>query len=88
MRRDRLLFVSALAAMLITLLGEAGESLGMDKSLRTSTTKRRTHSLFRQGLMLFCLIPNMPEQRLKPLITKFNELIRKDSMLYDVFKTG
>ena len=62
MRRDRLLFISAMATMLITLLGQAGEMIGMDKTLRTSTTKRRTHSLFRQGLMLFGLIPNMPER--------------------------
>jgi hypothetical protein len=36
--------------------------------LRTSTTKRRTHSLFRQGCMLFGLIPKMAEHRLRPLL--------------------
>ncbi len=61
MRRDRLVFLNALAVKLLTLLGAAGESLGMDKDLRTSTVKRRTHSLFRQGCMWFVLIPNMPE---------------------------
>jgi hypothetical protein len=85
MRRDRLLFISAMATMLITLLGQAGEMIGMDKTLRTSTTKRRTHSLFRQGLMLFGLIPNMPEHRLKPLIGKFEELITQDSLLVAAF---
>ena len=71
MRRDRLLFLNALAILLLTLLGAAGESLGMDNDLRTSTTKRRTHSLFRQGCMWFGLIPNMPEPRLRPLLIKF-----------------
>ena len=71
MRRDRLLFLNALAILLLTLLGAAGESLGMDKDLRTSTTKRRTHSLFRQGCMWFGLIPNMPEPRLRPLLIRF-----------------
>ena len=47
MRRDRLLFLNALAVKLLTLLGAAGESLVMDKDLRTSTVKRRTHSLLR-----------------------------------------
>ncbi len=61
-RRDRLLLLNALAILLLTLLGAAGESLGMDRSLRTSTIKRRVHSLFRQGCLLYDLIPNMPER--------------------------
>jgi hypothetical protein len=85
-RRDRLLFVCALATMLVTILGEAGESLGMDKGLRACTAKRRTHSQFRQGLMLFQLIPNMPEIRRLPLMQRFNELIMQDGLLMAVFK--
>lgn len=49
-RRDRLLFFAALAQLLLTLIGAAGETLGLDAKLRVNTqTKRRTHSLFRQG---------------------------------------
>jgi hypothetical protein len=48
-RRDRMLQVLALATALLTLLGAAGESLGLDRGLRANTVKRRTHSLFRQG---------------------------------------
>ena len=54
-RRDRLLLLNALAILLLTLLGAAGESLGMDRLLRTSTVKRRVHSLFRQGCLLYDL---------------------------------
>ena len=50
-RRDRLWLVNALAVVLLTLLGAAGESLGYDRHLKTNTTRRRTHSLFRQGSM-------------------------------------
>jgi hypothetical protein len=49
LRRDRLLFAFALAAYLLTLVGEVSESLGFDRLLRANTSKRRTHSLFRQG---------------------------------------
>src|SRR5215210_5675969 len=70
MRRDRLLLVSAFATALLTLLGAVGESLGMDRLLKSNTSKTRTHSLFRQGCMLYELIPNMPEPRLLPLIEK------------------
>jgi hypothetical protein len=72
MRRDRLLLISAFATALLTLLGAVGESLGMDRLLKSNTSKTRTHSLFRQGCMLYHLIPNMPEHRLLPLIQKFN----------------
>lgn len=74
-RRDRLLLLNALAVVLLTLLGAAGENAGMDRQLKVNTTKRRTHSLFRQGCMWFDLIPNMPEERLRPLVAKFNELV-------------
>ena len=48
-RRDRLLLICAMAMTLLTLLGAAGESLGMDRMLKANTVKKRTHSLFRQG---------------------------------------
>ncbi len=77
MRRDRLLLVSAFATALLTLLGTVGESLGMDRLLKSNTSKTRTHSLFRQGCMLYDLIPNMPEHRLAPLMQNFAEAISK-----------
>ncbi|TRL20968.1 IS4 family transposase, partial [Methylosinus sporium] len=40
-RRDRLLLLSAIAVLLLTLLGGAGEALGMDRMLKSNTVKRR-----------------------------------------------
>jgi hypothetical protein len=77
MRRDRLLLVSAFATALLTLLGAVGESLGMDRLLKSNTSSKRTHSLFRQGCMLYDLIPNMPEPRLTPLMQHFAEAVAK-----------
>ena len=65
------------AFSLLTLLGAAGEELGMDCMLKTNTSKTRTLSLFRQGLQWYELLPNMPEKRLKPLMAKFDELVQK-----------
>jgi hypothetical protein len=48
-RRDRLLLVLALTTVIATLLGAAGEHLGIDRHLRANTKRTRTHSLFRQG---------------------------------------
>ena len=84
-RRDRLLLLNAFAIVLLTLLGTAGESLGMDRQLKSNTSKTRTHSLFRQGCMLYELIPNMPEHRLAPLIQKFVEYINQNNALEKFF---
>jgi hypothetical protein len=80
-RRDRLLLLNAFAIVLLTLLGAAGESLGMDRHLKVNTAKRRTHSLFRQGCMLYELIPNMPDVRLRPLVARFSEYINQHAAL-------
>jgi Transposase DDE domain len=84
-RRDRLLLLNAFAILLLTLLGAAGESLGMDRQLRTSTVKRRVHSLFRQGCLLYELIPNMPEATLRPLIKRYQHLLRQNATFSQAF---
>ena len=84
-RRDRLWLLSALAVALLTLLGAAGEALGYDRHLKSNTTKRRTHSLFRQGCMLYDLIPMMPEQRLVPLIERFAKMLAKQQGFANTF---
>ena len=63
-RRDRLLLISALAIAMLSLLGAAGERIGYDRWLKANTVKRRTHSLFRQGLMLYHHLPNWPDDRI------------------------
>ena len=84
-RRDRLLLLNAFAIVLLTLLGVAGESLGMDRHLKSNTAKHRTHSLFRQGCMLYELIPTMPELRLLPLIERFATILAELPLFADAF---
>jgi hypothetical protein len=84
-RRDRLWLLNALAIALLTLLGAAGEALGYDRLLKSNTTKRRTHSLFRQGCMLYDLIPTMPDQRLLPLIETFAAMLAEVPAFADTF---
>ena len=45
MRRDRRLLISALATALLSLLGAAGDCLGMNRLLKSNTRKTRRHSL-------------------------------------------
>jgi hypothetical protein len=71
--------------VLLTLLGAAGEALGYDRMLKTNTVKRRVHSLFRQGCMLYDLIPNMPEARLRPLMERFALMLHDQPLFANVF---
>jgi hypothetical protein len=75
MRRDRLLFLGALARDLLTLLGAAGESLGLDRELKVNTVAKRTHSLYRQGCHYYGALPNMNAERFRALMKRFGELV-------------
>jgi len=84
-RRDRLWLLNAFAVALLTLLGAAGEALGYDRHLKSNTSKQRTHSLFRQGAMLYDLIPMMPEPRLRPLVERFGAMLLEISAFAGVY---
>jgi hypothetical protein len=84
-RRDRLWLINAFAVVLLTLLGAAGEALGYDRMLKTNTVKRRVHSLFRQGCMLYDLMPTMREQWLGPLMQRFSRMLQEQPLFADVF---
>jgi hypothetical protein len=71
--------------VLLTLLGAAGKTLGYDPMLTTNTAKHRVHSLFRQGGMLYDLIPMMPEARLRPLMQCFSRMLQDQPIFADVF---
>jgi hypothetical protein len=86
-RRDRLWLLNALAIALLTLLGAAGEALGYDRYLKSNTAKHRTHSLFRQGCMLYELMPTMPELRLLPLVERFAAMLAELPVFADTYGT-
>jgi hypothetical protein len=48
-RRDMLTLIHAIATIILTVVGAAGELIGYDRRLRANTEKYRTHSLYRQG---------------------------------------
>jgi hypothetical protein len=84
-RRDRMLLISAMAVVLLTLLGAASEATGLDKDLRVNTVKHRTHSLFNQGVYYYGALPNMREAKAQLLIMKFDELMRGVPFFREVF---
>lgn len=83
-RRDRLMFLVAVAHALLTLLGAASERVGFDSMLKANTAKKRTHSLYRQGHYWYHSIPHMREDWLQTLMTAFDEVVRE----HEVFETA
>lgn len=86
-RRDRLFLLSAMAIVLLTLLGAACEKAGYDRYLKANTVKTRTHSLFRQGQMIYQLIPTMEERWLVAIMQAFREALEAHPALAKVFST-
>ena len=84
LRRDRLLLISAIAIILLSLLGAACEQSGYDRYLKANTEKKRTHSLLSQGKAIFELINTLDSywrQRLFAALSKITEraiFIRED----------
>lgn len=84
-RRDRVLLISALAIALLTLLGAAGEAIGLDRMMKANTVKTRTHSLFNQGCFYYQWMVTMPVERLEPLVQKFGELMQAHAVYREAF---
>ena len=84
-RRDRLLLLAAIAQALLTLLGAAGEQCGLDRLMKTNTSKKRTMSLFNQGINLYAAIPNMGEDRLGPLMKAYDSSVRGHEIFRAIF---
>jgi hypothetical protein len=80
-RRDRMFLMAALAQALLTVLGQAGERTGLDRLLKTNTSKERQLSLLRQGLLWYERIPAMPEDRLSTLMREFGSLLQSNIAL-------
>jgi hypothetical protein len=86
-RRDRMLMLSAFAQALLTLLGAAAEEVGLDRTMKASTTKKRTHSLFRQGLHWYNSIPAMRQERLDLLMGAFGRIVSQHAVFTKAFGT-
>lgn len=84
-RRDRLLLLAAIAQALLTLLGAAGEACGLDRLMKTNTSKKRTMSLLNQGINLYAAIPMMGEDRLAPLMKAYDKVVRRHEIFRAVF---
>jgi hypothetical protein len=74
-RRDRLLLLVAIAHTLLTLLGAASEASHLDRYLKVNTSKKRTHSLYRQGRYWYDCIPTMRDEWFAPLMRAYDRIV-------------
>ena len=84
-RRDRLLLLAAIAHALLTLLGAAGEKVGLDREFQTSPKRGRALSLFGQGVFWYGALPNMKDEKALPLMTAFDEVVREHAIFRQIF---
>ena len=84
-RRDRLIFIAAIAHTLLTLLGEAGERCGLDRTLKSNTSKKRQLSLYNQGIHWYMAIPTMREERLQRLIEAYGQVLAEHALTRELF---
>ena len=59
--------------------------IGFDRKLRANTVKRRTHSLFRQGLYWYECIPTMRLDWLRPLMEAFDAIVAQHAVFRAAF---
>jgi hypothetical protein len=84
-RRDRLLLLAVLTESLLTLLGAASEASGLDRLLEANTSKKRQHSLFRQGLLWYDLMHGLPDEDIQLLMGHFDRMISEHQVFHQVF---
>lgn len=77
-RRDRLLLIHAIATLVLTLLGAAGEKIGLDKYLKSNTSSKRQLSLFKQGCIYFRRLFRMVKETVIKLVEAFYDLVTEN----------
>ena len=85
-RRDRLLFLIAIAYTLLTLLGAASEASGLDRTLKTNTSPKRTMSLFNQGTYWYGCLDTMREEWLQRLLAAYEKIVHEHRFLCEILK--
>ena len=84
-RRDRLLMLTAMAYVLLVLLGAAGERCGLDRTLKVSTTSKRTLSLLNQGKYWYSALPQMREERQVLLLEAYDAVLKEQAVTREIF---
>lgn len=69
----------------LTLLGKAGDEVGLERTLKANTSKERTYSYWRQGCLYYLLLPKMRDEWAIPLMEKFEYYLNQFRFYKRVF---
>jgi hypothetical protein len=83
-RRDRMLFLIAIAQTLLTLLGAASEASGLDRTLKANTVKHRTMSLLNQGLYWYGCLATMRDEWFESLMAAYETILQQHDDLAQI----
>ncbi len=83
--RVPMLLLVALTHAFLTALDQAGENLGLDKSLKTHTSTKRTLSLLNQGCCWYRALPNMTDDRTRTRLNAFENLVSYNDYFGAIF---
>ena len=79
------MFLVAIAHTLLTLLGAASEETGLDRTLKVNTSKKRTMSLFRQGLYWYQTLPRLRDDWFEKLVPAFDRIVASHRVYREIF---
>ena len=71
-RRGRLFLFSALAIVLLTLLGKEGDAAELEKTIKSNTSKTHTYSFFRQGGIYYQMLLKVKEENVIKLMKELS----------------
>ncbi len=83
-RRDRLLMLTAIAYVLLLLLGAAGERCDLDRTPQVSTAKKRTRSLRNQGEHWSSALSDLREERQLILLEACDAVLREPAIIQEI----
>ena len=83
-KRDRILLISALSVIFLTIFGAVGEKLGMDRYLKVNTSQKRTMSLFRQGCHYYNQIIRMTRSEFKKFFNCLTDTLEERGNLKEI----
>ena len=69
----------------MTLLGAASEKAGLDRMLKANTAKKRTHSLYRQGLYWYSVLDSTREDWRERLMTAYEVVLAEHAELKAIY---
>jgi len=70
----------------LTLLGAASEASGLDRTLKTNTSTKRTMSLFNQGAYWYSCLPTMRDEWFDRLMADYENIVREHRFLVEILK--